>query len=152
MDSGHQPLTPDETATCFPIPPYIPRSSSISLIQSFPFNTSLGRVPSGGPTIPSFSIKSIKCAARPYPIRKRRCSVDVDALPISQHTRTASWYNSSSDSSPPSAPPASSPAPPGFSVLSSFGASSNCSLYFAGACCLQQSHTAVISSSVTSGP
>src|SRR5208283_1607070 len=149
MDSGHQPLTPDETATCFPIPPYTSRSSSISLIQSFPFNTSLGRVPSGGPTIPSFSIKSIRCAARPYPIRNLLCNVDVDARPISQHTRTASWYSSSSDSPPLSA---SSAAPPVFSVLSSFGASSNCSLYFAGACCLQKSHTAVISSSVTSGP
>ena len=38
---------------------------SNSFIQLLPFSTSRGRVPSGGPTIPSFSIKSIKCAARP---------------------------------------------------------------------------------------
>lgn len=39
--------------------------SSNSFIQFLPFNTSRGRVPSGGPTIPSFSMMSIKCAARP---------------------------------------------------------------------------------------
>ena len=39
--------------------------SSYSFIQLFPFNTSRGRVPSGGPTIPSFSMMSIRCAARP---------------------------------------------------------------------------------------
>ena len=39
--------------------------SSNSFIQLLPFRTSRGRVPSGGPTIPSFSIRSIKCAARP---------------------------------------------------------------------------------------
>lgn len=39
--------------------------SSNSFIQSRPFRTSRGLVPSGGPTIPSFSIKSIRCAARP---------------------------------------------------------------------------------------
>ena len=39
--------------------------SSYSFIQLLPFNTSRGRVPSGGPTMPSFSITSIRCAARP---------------------------------------------------------------------------------------
>jgi hypothetical protein len=39
--------------------------SSNSRIQSFFFSTSRGREPSGGPTIPSFSIKSISRAARP---------------------------------------------------------------------------------------
>src|SRR5689334_16454680 len=39
--------------------------SSNSFIQLLPLRTSRGRVPSGGPTIPSFSIRSIKCAARP---------------------------------------------------------------------------------------
>ena len=39
--------------------------SSNSLIQSFFFRTSRAFAPSGGPTIPSFSIKSIKRAARP---------------------------------------------------------------------------------------
>jgi hypothetical protein len=39
--------------------------SSYSFIQLLPFNTSRGRVPSGGPTMPSFSMMSIKCAARP---------------------------------------------------------------------------------------
>ena len=39
--------------------------SSNSRIQSFVFSTSLGFDPSAGPTIPSFSIRSIKRAARP---------------------------------------------------------------------------------------
>ncbi len=39
--------------------------SSNSFIQSFFFRTSRAFAPSGGPTIPSFSIKSIKRAARP---------------------------------------------------------------------------------------
>jgi hypothetical protein len=39
--------------------------SSNSRIQSFFFSTSRGFEPSGGPTIPSFSIRSIRRAARP---------------------------------------------------------------------------------------
>jgi hypothetical protein len=39
--------------------------SSNSRIQLRPLRSSRGRVPSGGPTMPSLSIKSIKCAARP---------------------------------------------------------------------------------------
>ncbi len=39
--------------------------SSNSFIQVFPLSTSRGRVPSGGPTMPSFSMMSIKWAARP---------------------------------------------------------------------------------------
>jgi hypothetical protein len=39
--------------------------SSNSFIQPFAFSTSRGFAPSGGPTIPSFSIRSIKRAARP---------------------------------------------------------------------------------------
>ena len=39
--------------------------SSNSLIQSFFLRTSRAFAPSGGPTIPSFSIKSINRAARP---------------------------------------------------------------------------------------
>ena len=39
--------------------------SSNSRIQSFFFSTSRGFDPSGGPTIPSFSIKSMSRAARP---------------------------------------------------------------------------------------
>src|SRR6266478_8212363 len=65
--------------------------SSNSFIQLRFFRTSRGLVPSGGPTMPSFSIKSISRAARPYPMRKRRCSVEVDARPASQTTRIASW-------------------------------------------------------------
>ncbi len=38
---------------------------SNSRIQSFFFSTSRGLVPSAGPTMPSFSIMSIKRAARP---------------------------------------------------------------------------------------
>ena len=39
--------------------------SSNSFIHVLPLSTSRGRVPSGGPTMPSFSMMSIKCAARP---------------------------------------------------------------------------------------
>ncbi len=39
--------------------------SSNSFIQLLPLSTSRGRVPSGGPTMPSFSMMSIKWAARP---------------------------------------------------------------------------------------
>ena len=39
--------------------------SSNSRIQSFFFSTSRGLVPSGGPTMPSFSMMSISRAARP---------------------------------------------------------------------------------------
>src|SRR6266852_7622888 len=55
--------------------------SSNSFIQLRFFKTSRGLVPSGGPTMPSFSIRSISRAARPYPIRKRRCNVEVEARP-----------------------------------------------------------------------
>jgi hypothetical protein len=39
--------------------------SSNSFIQLLPLRTSRGLVPSGGPTMPSFSMMSIKWAARP---------------------------------------------------------------------------------------
>jgi hypothetical protein len=39
--------------------------SSNSFIHVLPLSTSRGRVPSGGPTMPSFSMMSIKWAARP---------------------------------------------------------------------------------------
>src|ERR1700730_12408945 len=65
--------------------------SSNSFIQPGFLNTPLAFDPSGGPTIPSFSIRSISRAARPYPTRSRRCSVEVEARPISHTTRTASW-------------------------------------------------------------
>src|SRR6202030_4026914 len=55
--------------------------ASNSRIQSFPFKTSRGFVPSAGPTIPSFSMISIRRAALPYPMRRRRCKVEVEARP-----------------------------------------------------------------------
>src|SRR5882762_8656362 len=101
--------------------------ASNSRIHSFPFRTSRGFVPSAGPTMPSFSIISISRAARPYPTRRRRCRVDVDARPASHTTRTASWYRVSSTSSAPG-------SPSGPDAFSSFGASSSRSLYTAFPC------------------
>src|ERR1039458_9821839 len=66
------------------------RTSSVN--QSGRLSTSRGLLPSGGPMMPSRCIISRIRAARPYPRRRWRCNVEVDALPICSTRRTASSY------------------------------------------------------------
>src|ERR1019366_4049728 len=79
-------------------------AAETSCNQPGAFNNSRGREPSAGPTKPSRSMRSMRCAARPYPILSRLCSREVEALPNSKTKRTASSKRGSLSSGSPLEP------------------------------------------------
>ena len=64
-----------------------PASSQSAMTSWARPRTGRGRAPSAWPMNPSRSITSRIAAARPYPMRKRRCSTEVEARFISTQMR-----------------------------------------------------------------